>query len=162
MSELIAQEALPGLVAKWLAQGKRVAGPSVVKPGYCLYVELKSSAQLALEGFIRPRNSIKEFVFPHHEAICRYHFSGHTVETEDCDLPQVDQIVGARPCDAAALPILDHLFTDYEDKFYTERRKATTVVTLACQPTTTRVSHVADLGPAAEQGRTSFGGAGRL
>lgn len=155
MSELIARDALPGLVDKWLAQGKRVAGPSVVKPGHCLYIELESSAQLALEGFIRPRNSIKEFVFPRHEAVCRYHFSGHSVETDDCDPPQMDQvIVGARPCDAAALPILDHLFTwDYDDKFYTERRKATTVVTLACQTHDDECFCTSmHLGPAAEQG----------
>jgi len=43
-------------------------------------------------------------------------------------------VIGARPCDAAALPILDHVFNwDFPDPHYNLRRQATTVVTLACQ-----------------------------
>ncbi len=42
-------------------------------------------------------------------------------------------MIAAKPCDAAALPILDHVFNwDFEDGFYTARRARTTVVTLAC------------------------------
>ncbi len=42
-------------------------------------------------------------------------------------------MIAARPCDAAALPILDHVFNwDFTDEFYNRRRAATTVITLAC------------------------------
>jgi len=50
-------------------------------------------------------------------------------------VPPVDQlIIGARPCDAAALPVLDRVFNwDYRDEFYNRRREGTTVVVLACK-----------------------------
>ncbi len=42
-------------------------------------------------------------------------------------------LVGARPCDAAAAPVLDAVFSwDYHDEFYLERRRKTTVIGLAC------------------------------
>jgi len=42
-------------------------------------------------------------------------------------------IIGAHPCDAAALPILDKLFNwDPRDDFFNRRREATTVITVAC------------------------------
>jgi len=40
----------------------------------------------------------------------------------------------ARPCDAAALAILDHVFNwDYRDEPYNERRQRTTVLTMVCR-----------------------------
>ncbi len=42
-------------------------------------------------------------------------------------------MIGAHPCDAAALPILDKVFNwDFRDEAYNRRRDATTVITLAC------------------------------
>ena len=50
-------------------------------------------------------------------------------------------VIAARPCDAAALPILDHVFNwDFQDEFYNRRRAATTVVTLACSASTKAAS----------------------
>jgi ferredoxin len=58
---------------------------------------------------------------------------GARVMLEDCEPPGTPQLIFARPCDAAALPILDHVFNwDYRDEFYNGRRAASTVVTLAC------------------------------
>lgn len=134
MSEVITTAGLRKLVDEWLGQGKRVAGPLRPKPDLCLYAPLNDSGQLVLDGFIHPANSIKEFFFPRHEAICVYRFKGHTVELEDHDPPAQQQVIlAARPCDAASLPILDKVFNwDSKDKFYNARRDATTIVSLAC------------------------------
>lgn len=134
MSEIITKEAIQQLVDACLGQGKLVAGPTHIKDDLYSYRPLKSGAHLVLDGFIHPGNSIKDFIFPRHEAICVYRFKGHELEIEDVEPPTREQIIlGARPCDAASLPILDHVFNwDYKDKFYNTRREATTVVTLAC------------------------------
>ena len=42
-------------------------------------------------------------------------------------------LVGALPCDAAAPQIMDAVFSwDYQDEFYLERRRKTTIIGLAC------------------------------
>ena len=135
MSHAIRKEALRALVGSWLAEGKRVAGPVAVGPGRVLYQPLVSPERLLLDGFIRTVNSIKAFVFPRHEELYAYRFRGRQVELIDAPLPEEEQIViGARPCDAAALPVLDHVFRwGTPDRSYERRRELTTVVTLACR-----------------------------
>jgi len=134
MSEILSKDALRKLAAEWLTQGKVVAGPVEEKPGLVLYGQLASPESLCLEGFIHPANSAKEFVFPRHERLCSYRLEGNRVELADggAEIP-AQILLGVRPCDAAALPILDHVFNwDYQDEAYNRRRQATTVVTLAC------------------------------
>ena len=155
MSEVISRNSLLQLVGEWMTQGKQVAGPVEVKEGIVLYTPLKAADQLVLDGFIHPANSVKDFFFPRHETICVYRFKGHTVELEDREPPETPRvIVGARPCDAAALPILDKVFNwDYKDKFYNTRRENTVVVTLACTNFDNNCFCTSvGLGPAAERG----------
>jgi ferredoxin len=134
VSETISQAALRRLVDEWIGQGRRVAGPVLVKPDLLSYACVRGGDSLVLEGFVHPANSMKEFVFPRHEELFSYRVLGKRVEIADDDTAFGAQIVvAARPCDAAALPILDHVFNwDYADEFYNRRRRATTVVTLAC------------------------------
>ena len=134
MSFTITQDGLSKLVNEWLAQGKRVAGPSRVKHDCILYVPLQGPDQLLLEDFIRPANSLKEFLFPKHERLFGYRINGNGVELFELEPPKTEQLlIAARPCDAAALPILDQVFNwDCADEFYNRRRQLTTVVTLAC------------------------------
>ncbi len=134
MSEIISQDALRTLASEWMAAGTTVAGPVRVKPDLVLYRALKSSDELLLDGFHRPANSIKEFVFPKTEKLYGYKIRGNSIELIDNSSSEPEQvIVAARPCDAAALPILDLVFNwDFRDEFYNRRRVATTVVTLAC------------------------------
>jgi sulfhydrogenase subunit beta (sulfur reductase) len=134
MSEILAKPVLRNLTAEWIAQNKMVAGPVKVKPGLFHYARLSSAEELALEGFVRPENSAKEFVFPRHEKLFNFRTDGAGVEvTKASDEIPAQILIGVRPCDAAALPILDHVFNwDFRDEMYNRRREATTVITLAC------------------------------
>lgn len=155
MSDVISRQQLLELVDAWIAQDKRAIGPVAVGEDLHLFMSMSDSGQLAMEGYIRPQNSIKEFFFPRHEKIYRYHFKGHNIELEDVEPPATEQlIIGARPCDAAALPILDHVFNwDFKDEFYNQRRNATTVITLACATFDDNCFCTSvGLSPAAEQG----------
>lgn len=131
----ISKQDLLRLAEDWLTQGKQLIGPKRVKDGLIQYARLDKASDLLLEGFLRPSNSIKEAVFPRHEVLYRYRVNGKRVELTDDDFTPVETLVlGARPCDAAALPILDPLFNwDYKDEFWNRRRQAATVVTVACQ-----------------------------
>jgi ferredoxin len=142
MSELLAKRDLLRLVETWLAAGRRVAGPQCVNADHphrqsdlIQYAWLADAGDLRLDGFVRPANSIKEFVFPRHEKLYAYEFKGKQIELAPVELPTTQQIVvGARPCDAAALHILDAVFNwDFKDESYNRRRELTTVVTLACR-----------------------------
>jgi len=134
MSEILTKSALHELGAEWLSQGMLVAGPVQVKPGLVLYAPLDSAQNLRLDGFVHPANSAKDFVFPRHEQLCSYCSEGQTVKVTNGAAgipPQI--LLGVRPCDAAALPILDQVFNwDYLDEAYNRRRQATAVITLAC------------------------------
>lgn len=135
MSNIIAGQTLRDLVNEWIGEGRRVAGPGYVTGDLVLYRWLHRSDDLLLESYQRPHNSIKEFVFPRHEKLYNYTIDGRRIELAEAPLPEAEQVIfAARPCDAAALPILDHVFNwDYHDIFYNRRRSLTTVVTLACQ-----------------------------
>jgi ferredoxin len=142
MSELLAKKDLCRLVETWLAAGRRVAGPQCVnadrpqrQPDLIQYAWLAKVGDLRLDGFVRPANSIKECVLPRHEILYGYRFKGKQIELTPAGLPTTEQIIlGARPCDAATLAVLDAVFNwDFKDEFYNRRRELTTVVTLACR-----------------------------
>ncbi len=155
MSQTISIDALKQLVSEWIAQGKRAIGPTRIKDDLVLYAPLADAGALTLDGFVHPANSIKEFLFPRTEPIYTYQFKGQAIELGDSVPNAVEQIiVGARPCDAASVAILDHVFNwDFADAFYNARRQATTIVALGCatyddQCFCTSVG----LGPVAEKG----------
>jgi ferredoxin len=134
MSDAISREDLRKLVAGWMEAGKKVIGPVEVRPGTVAFVPLPSAAALRLDGWTPPANSIKEAVFPRHEALYGYRLENKQIELIDQPAPTVEQIViGAHPCQAASFPILDKIFNwDYPDEAYNRRRAGTTVVSLAC------------------------------
>ncbi len=133
MSGALPAARLSELVAGWIGEGKLVAAPVAVGDRL-LYQALATGADAVFDARRRPANSIKEFLFPRHEQIFRYRMEGKQIGLSDVPPLDRDQIlIAAKPCDAAALPILDHVFNwDFEDSFYTSRRARTTVVTLAC------------------------------
>jgi ferredoxin len=154
VSEIISSDNLRKLAAEWIAQGIPVAGPQLAG-GRVLYLPLQNPASLLLDGFVHPANSAKEFLFPKTETLYAYRVEGNDVkllEEPESITPQI--LLAVRPCDAAALPILDHIFNwDCADELYNSRRRSTTVVALACS------SHDANcfctsvgLGPDSERG----------
>jgi ferredoxin len=142
MTQIITRATLCQLVDRWIAAGKRVMGPRRVKTAgasangdVVQYDWLASADSLLLEGFVHAANSIKECVLPRSEPLYGYTFDKKQPALVPVELSMVEQIVvGARPCDAAALPVLDRVFNwDYKDESYNRRRELTTVVTLACR-----------------------------
>ena len=155
MSGAISREDLRTMVAGWIEAGKRVIGPVGIKPGLIEFAPLASAEAVRLDGWEQPSNSIKEAVFPRHEALYGYRIEQNRVELTGAPETVPEQIVvGAHPCQAASLPILEKVFNwDFQDEFYNRRRAATTVISLACS------SHddacfctSVGLGPAAEKG----------
>jgi sulfhydrogenase subunit beta (sulfur reductase) len=155
MSEIISERALRDLAGEWIAQGKTTIGPVRLKNGVVQYVALPGSDAFLFDGYIHPSNSIKEFIFPKHECLYSYILEGKDVKIEDTP-PKIEPmlILGARPCDAAALAILDHVFNwDFKDDLFNARRTAATVVTLACSTHDDSCFCTSiGLGPAAEKG----------
>jgi ferredoxin len=134
MSESLSIAALGKLVDCWIAEGRHVTGPRRIN-GRLLYARLDSAADLDLTEDERPRNSIKQVLFPRHEELYGYKLGHKRIELTESETPIAEQIVvAARPCDAALGPILDHVFNwDYKDTQYNRRRELTTIVTLACR-----------------------------
>lgn len=147
-------EELRRLADAAIAAGKRVMGPTRIAGDRVAYAWLGSGAELEL-GAARPVNSIKEAVFPKHETLYEYRIEGKKIELVNGEPVFPEQIVlAARPCDAAAFPILDSVFDwDYPDEFYQRRRAATTVVSLACgEADESCFCTSVGLGPAAREG----------
>lgn len=155
MSDITSETDLRRLVGEWIAAGIRVIGPQRKTADLVQYDALQSPEPLLMNGFVRPSNSIKEFLFPKAEKLYGYRIEGNRIallENEPVDFRQI--IVAARPCDAAALPILDHIFNwDFPDEFYNRRRAGTTVVAMACAAHDDACFCTSvGLGPAAERG----------
>ncbi|MDD3470741.1 MAG: 4Fe-4S dicluster domain-containing protein [Thermoguttaceae bacterium] len=137
MSQIITHADLLKLVDGLLSSGTKVIAPKLVKPGTVLYESLTAGTEWVPNGtdVVRPGNSLKEVVFPKHEKIYGYTLEGKTIGMTDAVLDDTPQVVmGAAPCDAASLAILDAVFHwDYQDEFFDHHKARTTVVTLACQ-----------------------------
>ena len=106
MSEILSSVTLRQLVDKWIGEGRHVAGPRLVNDRL-LYGWLESAGQLTLDDGTRPRNSIKEFLFPRHEKLYGYKLGRKRVElTEVAPLEDEQIVIAARPCDAALGPVM--------------------------------------------------------
>jgi sulfhydrogenase subunit beta (sulfur reductase) len=99
------------------------------------FARISSASEVHL-GSDKPAMSLKEFVFPQREVLLQY-LSGTAGTELAVPAPETDKnqvILGARPCDAAALPIVDKVFLwDYIDSAYVQRRQNTVVVSMACE-----------------------------
>ncbi len=135
MSQIISREHLSKLVGSLIDDGTMVAGPVAVSGGRFFFQPLEKAETLVLDANLMPTNSVKEFFFPRHETLCKYHHEGQELVLIDAEPFDGRQVVfGARPCDAASLPLLDKVFSwDFQDRFYQRRRERTTVVTIACK-----------------------------
>ena len=132
MPKTISEQNLHRLIDALLAAGTRVVGPKRMDT-LTVYAPLAAGAELDLDRL--PRRSSKEAFFPPCETILSFekHEGRTTVSDPDLDRLPETVLIGVRPCDAAAPGVLDAVFSwDYDDPFYLERRKRTTIIGLAC------------------------------
>lgn len=120
------------LLDSLLLKGQRLVGPRYTAETL-LYEPLSSASDLVLDQL--PARSIKEAFFPVCEDLLEYRKEGQQVQLEDITPSRFQEtvLVAVRPCDTAAIPVLDAVFSwDYKDQFFLERRKKTTIIGLAC------------------------------
>src|SRR5512145_1760114 len=132
MPKTITEQNLRSLIDTLVKEGTRVVGPKRAGT-MTLFEPLAKGEDLTLGEL--PRRSAKETFFPICEKILSFaKQEGKTVVT-DVDLTTLPEtvLIGARPCDAAAAPVLDAVFSwDYKDEFFLARREKTTVIGIAC------------------------------
>ncbi|WP_298272204.1 4Fe-4S dicluster domain-containing protein [Geobacter sp.] len=132
MAKSISEQNLRLLIDALVSEGKRVIGPRAAGT-MTLYGPLTTGEELS-PGEL-PRRSAKECFFPLCETILAYERDKEGVRVSDVDSCAIPEtvLIGARPCDVAAAPVLDAVFSwDYRDEFFLERRKKTTIIGLAC------------------------------
>lgn len=132
MPKTITEQNLRLLIDTLVKEGKRVVGPKQAG-ALTLYELLGSGDELVLDQL--PRRSAKEVFFPVCEDILSFGKDKEGVKVKDVDTSAFPEtvLVGAPPCDAAAAPVLDSVFSwDYHDEFFLARRRKTTVIGFAC------------------------------
>jgi ferredoxin len=127
----ITQENLGGLAADLERAGRRVLVP---RPSATGRMEYGPGRDITHIGAELPGRSLKAVFLPPTEALLRWKNAKDDVVLEPVSLEMPPTVVlGARPCDAAAVQILDKVMDwDYHDDPWFARRKATTIVSLAC------------------------------
>jgi len=129
----ISNEQLGQLVADVAASGTRVIAPVASDDGKATYSAIQSLADASFNEAL-PMPSLKAHFLPPSEALLSWRQSGGDIEVKpasNCFSPQV--ILGARPCDVAALDIVDAVMNwDYKDDLWNGRRSASTIISMAC------------------------------
>jgi ferredoxin len=132
MPKTLTAQNLRLLIDALIQEGKRVIGPKQAGT-MALYEPLTSGEELSL-GLL-PRRSAKEAFFPLSEPLLSFTKDKEGLTVTDADTSRFPEtvLVGALPCDAAAPQIMDAVFSwDYQDEFYLQRRRLTTIIGLAC------------------------------
>lgn len=99
------------------------------------YKRLSSGDELNINPGGKPTNiSMKEFFFPKSEPLFYYKKEKENIELFDADnIDKKTVIIGVKPCDAAAVPVLQKVFNwDYQDEFFNKRVENTVVIGMAC------------------------------
>ncbi|HEY3414073.1 MAG TPA: 4Fe-4S dicluster domain-containing protein [Armatimonadota bacterium] len=133
MTKAITKEALTGLVAELTAAGVRVIAPAKAADGGTDYRAIFTLADAILGGEM-PRRSLRAVFQPPTEAVFGWERKGTGIElTPAAAASQPQVVLGARPCDAAGVNVLDKVMGwDYKDDMWFARREATTIISLAC------------------------------
>jgi sulfhydrogenase subunit beta (sulfur reductase) len=128
----LTHQGLAGLVGDALGRDRRVVAP--VRVGSRVeYRPIQSFDEAALSGGL-PALSLKSEFFPPTEKLFTWKRSDGRLRLEPA--PQAlasTLVVGAYPCDAAALAAVDRVMNwDYRDELWFAHREATTVVSISC------------------------------
>lgn len=131
----ISGEKLASLVKKLVAEGTEVIAPAL-QPGIkatLAYRPIQDVQEVHIDPAL-PSRSLKEYFFPVREDLFRFCRKKNEVTLEEVppdNRPRL--ILFARPCDTAALKILDRVMDwEYRDEFWFARRQAAVVIGLAC------------------------------
>jgi ferredoxin len=133
-TKFIAQTDLAALVAELCSAGTRVVAPVKTRDGRRSdYQSISRLEEASLDGPL-PRRSLKELFLPATEVLLRWKMKKDDVALEEVPTSFAPQVVlGARPCDAAGVEVLDKVMGwDFKDELWFGRRKATTILSLAC------------------------------
>jgi ferredoxin len=97
------------------------------------YRPVHSPAEILFSG-LPPVRPLKEVVFPPTEPLFNWKQTKSSIQIEEVPTEFKETVVvGARPCDAAALEVVDKVMGwDYRDELWFGRRQAVTVLSLAC------------------------------
>ena len=111
-----------------------VLAPKELEEGITRFTEVESAQEVA-KDYINTVVSLKEVLFPCSETLVGYENTPDgDVKLNKAPVSHPETVViGCRPCDAAAVEVLDKVFTwDYDDTQYRSRRESTTIVAFAC------------------------------
>lgn len=141
---VLAAAHVPRLVTTLLEAGFRVYGPILAQSraaglaGHPAgrateYRRIGKAEDLALSAPM-PALPLKALFLPPTETLFGWRRQHNDVTLLPVQAPATPAVVlGARPCDAAAVQVLDKVMGwDYRDELWFARREATTIVTLAC------------------------------
>ncbi|NWG03412.1 MAG: 4Fe-4S dicluster domain-containing protein [Syntrophaceae bacterium] len=133
--------------------------PVKLAEGVSIYKKIDSPDEVDLSTE-NPQKPAKEVFFPQSETMFRYEKAGKRYQmtsTEGVERERV--ILGARPCDIQAFSLMDDVFLgkEYKDVYYGNKRKATTIIGLACpHPLSTCFCSSAGGGPFLRKGSDLF------
>ncbi len=132
----LSQTDLHALVLDLVGAGARVIAPIRYRHqgrDALEYALVKSPDEIVMQG-PPPVRPLKEIVFPPSETLFKWRQVKSSIEIEENAASYKETVViGARPCDAAALEIVDCVMGwDYRDDLWFGRRQATTILTVAC------------------------------
>ena len=129
---LIKKDALAGIARK-MAGDMPVWAP-VKKEDNVLFAPLGSGDE-PFFAFLNSKNAPKNVFFPHTETLMKFTRTPKgMVFSAEVNKTDASVLFGVRPCDAHSFVLLDKLFDQekYKDGYYIEKRKSTTVISLAC------------------------------
>ncbi|HVP64695.1 MAG TPA: 4Fe-4S dicluster domain-containing protein [candidate division Zixibacteria bacterium] len=134
-NRFLTHENLSKLVADLVAANTRVIAPVPAHndPQKIDYATIQKLEDASF-GTQLPRRSAKEFFLPTTEVLLRYRDGKNGFEVEEVPTTAKPQVLlGASPCDVAAMEIVDKVMNwDYRDELWFGRREATTIVSLLC------------------------------
>jgi len=143
MSVKVDEQTLYQATAGWLKSaidilkgaGFEVIAPIETDPGVVELSAVNSSEAVVLD-YVNVRLPLKRLFFPITEVLLGFENQPDgdvDVKSEPVAENGEVVVIGARPCDVAALEALDRVFHwDYDDVRYSARRERTTLITFAC------------------------------
>jgi hypothetical protein len=127
---MLTSEQLKRLPDRLIELGYEVYGPTRQDPGVMLG-RLGDGADLDLDHVLTV-NTLKDILFPRCEILATYDRERATLEGIPLEERRI-AVIGSRPCDAAALAVLDRILAgEVRDARFAARRERAVILTLGC------------------------------